>query len=91
MRSRSIWPALLVLAVLLLAPTAGGAEQPQRFIVVFKQFATPQAAPAAHEISGRVGAVPDAVFEHALKGFAVTLPPGLGAQLAQDDRVAYVE
>jgi subtilisin family serine protease len=91
MRSRSIWPALLVLAVLLLAPTAGGAEQPQRFIVVFKQFATPQAEPAAREISGRLGAVPDAVFEHALKGFAVTLPPGLAAQLAQDDRIAYVE
>jgi subtilisin family serine protease len=91
MRSRSIWPALVVLAVLLLAPTAGGAEQPQRFIVVFKQFATPQAEPAAREISGRFGVVPDAVFEHALKGFAVTLAPGLAAQLAQDDRVAYVE
>ena len=92
MRSRTIWPALLALAVLLLVPgTAGGAEQPQRFIVVFKDFATPQAAPAARELAGRFGARPDFVYENALKGFAVTLPPGLAAQLAADSRVAYVE
>jgi subtilisin family serine protease len=92
MRVRSIWPALIVLAVILLVPgTAGSAEQPQRFIVVFKDFATPQAAPAAREISGRFGARPDAVYEHALKGFAVSLPPGLATKLAADDRVAYVE
>jgi subtilisin family serine protease len=83
---------MIVLAVILLVPgTAGSAEQPQRFIVVFKDFATPQAAPAAREISGRFGARPDAVYEHALKGFAVSLPPGLAAKLAADDRVAYVE
>ena len=92
MRARSIWSALLALAVLLLVPgTAGSAEQPQRFIVVFKDFATPQAASTASEISGRFGARPDAVYEHALKGFAVSLPPGLAAKLADDDRVAYVE
>src|SRR5580765_8411334 len=91
MRSR-IWSALVVLAVILLVPgTAGSAEQPQRFIVVFKDFATPQAAPAAREISGRFGARPDAVYEHALKGFAVSLPPGLATKLAADGRVAYVE
>jgi hypothetical protein len=92
MRSRSIWPALIVLAAILLVPgTAGSAEQPQRFIVVFKDFATLQAAPAAREISARFGARPDAVYEHALKGFAVSLPPGLASKLAADDRVAYVE
>ncbi len=92
MRVRSIWPALIVLAVILFVPgTAGSAEQPQRFIVVFKDFATPQAAPAAREISARFGARPDAVYEHALKGFAVSLPPGLASKLAADDRVAYVE
>ena len=92
MRSRTIWPGLLALAVLLLVPgTAGSAEPPQRFIVVFKDFATPQAAPAAREISGRFGARPDFVYENALKGFAVTLAPGLAARLADDSRVAYVE
>jgi subtilisin family serine protease len=92
MRSRTIWPALLALAVLLLVPgTAGSAEQPQRFIVVFKDFATPQAAPAARELAARFGARPDYVYENALKGFAVTLAPGLAARLADDSRVAYVE
>jgi len=92
MKSRTIWLALLALAVLLLVPgTAGSAEQPQRFIVVFKDFATPEAAPAARELSGRFGARPDFVYESALKGFAVTLAPGLAARLADDSRVAYVE
>jgi subtilisin family serine protease len=92
MRARTIWPAVLALAILVLVPgTAGSAEPPQRFIVVFKDFATPQAAPAAREISGRFGVLPDAVYEHALKGFAVTVPPGLAARLAADERVAYVE
>jgi subtilisin family serine protease len=89
---RSIWPALVVLAVLLAVPgTAGSAEQPQRFIVVFKDFATPQAAPAARAIAARFGTTPDVVYEHALKGFAVTVAPGLAGQLAADGRVAYVE
>jgi subtilisin family serine protease len=92
MRSRRIWPALVALGFLLLAPTtAVGAEGKQRYIVVFKEFATPQAAPAAREISGRFGARPDVVYEHALKGFAVSLPPGLAGKLAEDDRVAEVE
>ena len=91
MKGRRLWPALLALATLALVPAAGSAEQPQRFIVVFKQFATPEAAPAAHELSARFGALPDAVYEHALKGFVVTLPPGLAARLADDERVAYVE
>jgi subtilisin family serine protease len=92
MRGRIARPALLALAVLLLVPgPAGSAERPQRFIVVFKDFATPSAAPAARELAARFDAQPDVVYEHALKGFAVTLPPGLAARLADDGRVAYVE
>jgi subtilisin family serine protease len=34
---------------------------------------------------------PDVVYEHALKGFAVTVAPGLAARLAADSRVAYIE
>jgi subtilisin family serine protease len=92
MKAPTMWAVLLALTVLLLVPgTAGSAEQPQRFIVVFKDFATPQAAPAAREISGRFDVSPDFVYENALKGFAVTLAPGLAARLADDSRVAYVE
>jgi subtilisin family serine protease len=92
MRSRRIWLALLALGLLLLGPaTAAGAEGKQTYIVVFKEFATTEAAPAAREISGRFDSRPDVVYEHALKGFAVSLPPGLGGKLAEDERVAYVE
>ena len=91
MRAWKLRAVLLALAALVLVPTAGSAEQPQRFIVVFKQFSTPEAAPAAGEISARFGTRPDVVYENALKGFAVTLPPGLAARLADDARVAYVE
>ena len=93
MTRRTTWLALAAIAALtlVLVPAAGSAEQPARFIVVFKDFATPQAAPAAREISGRFGATPDAVYEHALKGFAVTVAPGLAARIAGDSRVAYVE
>src|SRR5829696_1461893 len=92
MRSRSIWPALLALGLLVLGPaTAVGAEGKQTYIVVFKEFATTEAAPAAREIAGRFDSRPDVVYEHALKGFAVSLPPGLAGKLAEDERVAYVE
>ena len=92
MRGRIARPALLALAVLLLVPgPAGSAERPQRFIVVFKDFAAPSAAPAARELAARFDAQPDVVYEHALKGFAVTVPPGVAARLADDARVAYVE
>jgi subtilisin family serine protease len=91
MRRRSTWLALAALAALLVVPTAGSAEQPNRYIVVFKDFATPQAAPVADSLARRFGTRSEAVFEHALKGFVVTLPPRLAERLAADPRVALVE
>jgi subtilisin family serine protease len=91
MKARTFWPALLALAALVLVPAAGSAEQPQQYIVVFKQFATPQAAAPAREISARFGARPEFVYENALKGFVVTLPPRLADRLAADSRVAFIE
>jgi len=91
MKGSRLLLVLLALAALVLVPAAGSAQQPQRYIVVFKQFATPEATPAAREISARLDAKPDTVYEHALKGFAVSVPPGLAARLAEDERVAYVE
>jgi len=92
MRGRIAWLALTALAAtLVLVPTAGSAEQPQRYIVVFKDFAAPQAAPLADALAKRFGAKSEQVFEHALKGFTVTLPPRLAEQLAADPRVALVE
>ena len=91
MRSRTSLAALVALAALVLVPLAGSAETPNRYIVVFKDFTTPEAAPAARELAGRFGARVEAVYEHALKGFVVSVPPGIAAKLAEDDRVAMVE
>ena len=92
MRATRLATILIALAATaVLAPAAGSAERPSRYIVVFKQFATPEAAPVARELAGRFGVREEAVFEHALKGFAVSLPPGIAARLAEDSRVAYVE
>lgn len=92
MRTTRLATILIALvAIAALAPSAGSAERPSRYIVVFKQFATPEAAPAARELAGRFGVREEAVFEHALKGFTVSLPPGIAARLAEDSRVAYVE
>ncbi len=91
MKSRSCLAALVALAVLVLVPSAGGAEQPTRYIVVFKDFAAPQAGPLADALAKRFGARTEQVYEHALKGFTVTLPPRLAELLAADPRVAFVE
>ena len=93
MRSRSTWLVLAALAALtlVLVPGAAGAEQSNRYIVVFKDFAAPQASPLADALAKRFGARSEQVFEYALKGFTVTLPPRLAELLAADPRVALVE
>ena len=93
MRVRSIWPALIVLAVILLVPgTAGSAEQPQRFIVVFKDFATPQAAPAAREISGAVRSAAGRRLRARVEGFRrLDCLQDSPRSSRQTSRVAYVE
>ncbi len=93
MNRHRLWLALVAPAALMLVPVAGsaGGEQSNRYIVVFKDFAAPQAAPLADELAARFGARAERVFEHALKGFTVTLTPGLAEVLAADPRVALVE
>jgi len=94
MNRHSLGLALVVLAALMLVPIAGSAssdKESNRYIVVFKDFAAPQASALADELSNRFGARAERVFEHALKGFTVTLTPGLAEVLAADPRVALVE
>jgi subtilisin family serine protease len=91
-RSRT---ALLVGALALIAvfvPTAAPAEKPRDYIVVLQDsFAGSVPAVAqehARASNGRVGFV----FEHALKGFVLRLPPTAAERLAsRDHRIAYVE
>jgi subtilisin family serine protease len=95
MRRRSTWLGLAALATLtlVLVPAAAGAgrEESSRYIVVFKDFAAPEASPLADALAKRFGSRSEQVFEHALKGFTVTLPPRLAELLAADPRVAFVE
>ena len=79
------------MAAAVLAPGATPAEQAQDYIVVLKSSckgsAATVAAQRAHAVNGR----PAYVFEHALKGFVLRLPPSLAERLPLlDSRVAYV-
>jgi subtilisin family serine protease len=87
---------VLLLGVLLLAAgapsTAASSQAPADFIVVLDDsFAGSVPAVAqehARASNGRVGHV----FEHALKGFVITVSPAAVEQLvARDSRIAYVE
>ena len=71
------------------------------YIVVFKADAVrantearsqrPLVAVAARELARAHGGSLTFVYQHALKGFAVRLPPGAASALAHNPRVAYVE
>ena len=78
------------LAVLLLVPGTAGSYREAAAFIVFKDFATPSAAPAAQELAARFDARLDFVYERAqgLRGHAAS---GVAARLAGDARVAHVE
>jgi subtilisin family serine protease len=69
-------------------PNQAGRES---FIVVLKDGAVGRAAPVAAEHAARFGADVTFVYEHALKGYAARIAPGLVGALAADARVAYIE
>jgi hypothetical protein len=50
-----------------------------------------RAAPVAAEQAARVDGHVSYVYEHALKGYAISMPPGLVDQLGRDSRVASIE
>ena len=87
---RVVLLAALALGVAGLAPSAGTADPHVTFIVVLKDSvgrASPVAAEHAARFDGRVGFV----YEHALKGYAISMPQSLGEQLSRDARVAWIE
>lgn len=82
--------AAVVLAVTALGGTAGADAPPRSYIVVLAPGTTdvPEiAADLAGSHGGRVGHV----YEHALRGFSITVPPQAAAALARNPQVAYVE
>jgi subtilisin family serine protease len=81
---------LAALAVAGLAASPGEADPRVGFIVVLKD-SVGRAAPVAAEQAARFDGQVSYVYEHALKGYAVSMPPGLVDQLARDSRVASIE
>ncbi|HEX8692567.1 MAG TPA: S8 family serine peptidase [Longimicrobium sp.] len=72
------------------ASAAVGLDVRDRYIVVFDdRVARP--GDEAWELVRAHGGTLHFVYEHALRGFAATLPPGAAAALRRDPRVAYVE
>jgi subtilisin family serine protease len=81
-----------IAALVVLAPAATTAEQPQDYIVVLKESFSGSAAEVARQHAQRSNAQVGHVYEHALKGFVLRLAPAAAAQLAsRDTRIAYVE
>lgn len=71
-------------------PSAAAASPAERYVVVLRDGVVDPDATAtdlSRRHNGRLGFV----YEHALKGFSVELPPQAVAALARDGRVAYVE
>jgi subtilisin family serine protease len=84
--------AMGLVACAVLAPGAPTAEQPHEYIFVLKSSFTGSAAAVAAERAADIGSGSGIVYEHALKGFVLRLPPTVAETLAAvDPRIAYVE
>jgi hypothetical protein len=76
--------------LLCLIPVARAAPPDQSgYIVVLNDQVTSPAA-AAGEIAGKVGGQVGFIYEHALKGFSITVPPQAVAALERNPLVRYV-
>src|SRR5512139_905467 len=79
-------PALL--AGFVPAATAAPPDRAGYIVVLDDRVASP--AVAAGEIAAQVGGRVGFVYEHALKGFSITVPPQAAAALGRNPNVRYV-
>lgn len=86
--SRSIF---LIMVLMLCAWPVATAAPPEQagYIIVFHDSVVSPAA-AAREIAGQVGGEIGFIYEHALKGFSITLPTAAVAALERNPKVKYV-
>jgi subtilisin family serine protease len=80
----------LAAALFALPAAAAGSSEPARYIVVLNNSVS-RASPVAANHGSRFRANVDRVYEHALKGYVVTLTQGQAAALASDPVVASIE
>lgn len=94
-RSRSARFGMLVIATTLVvglsASVATSAEVPQRRYIVVLDDSVVDAGDVAREHAGLFGLRVSFVYEHALKGYAATIPTAVVGALRADSRVAFVE
>jgi subtilisin family serine protease len=88
--TRAVVLAALALAVASPASAEQAPEAQQGYIVVLHDWVS-QASAVASEYAKRYGAQVTYVYEDALKGFAISLPPSIATTLTSDLRVSYVE
>jgi subtilisin len=82
--------SMLVLGSAVTAFATAGNRAAQSYVVVLKPD-TPSARAVADELARGYGGRVDFVYEHALKGFSITVPPLVATALASNPRVVYVE
>jgi hypothetical protein len=89
---RRISPSIFLIMVLLLCAwpvaTAAPPEQTGYIVVLHDSVVSPAAV--AREIAGQVGGEIGFIYEHALKGFSITLPAAAVAGLERNPKVKYV-
>ena len=82
--------AIVIAAGAVPAATTGAIAEPQAgYIVVLDPTANTDAV--ATDVAASVGETTDAVYQHAIDGFAVTMSTTDAAAVAADPRVAYIE
>lgn len=86
---RAFAAVVLCIAVTSLSPVATAGEERARFIVVLDDSSDAQAVAADH--SRRFGAEISFVYEHALKGYAASVPGSAISEIQGDGRVRFVE
>jgi subtilisin len=86
--SRSILMVMVLLLSGVPVATAAPPEQTGYIVVLHDSVVSPAAA--AREIAGQVGGEVGFIYEHALKGFSITVPAAAVAALERNPQVKYV-
>lgn len=82
--------AIVFAALLVMAGAFATGQAPGRYIVVFKDTVA-DVPGLAHSLARAQGGTAHFVYEHALKGFAATLPEPAVEALRRNPHVAYIE
>ncbi len=86
--ARTVFLLLALLAGLIATAMAAPPERASYIVVLNERAASP--AVAAREIAGQANGQVGFIYQHALKGFSISVPPQAAAALAKNPLVKYV-